>query len=345
LIFPIFTILKKIAANLPKRPQMFLKGWIANKSGFSQFLILVLVSFVCLSILLSLSQVILALMGYHVLNNPDFFTDYTNAGNMPAIKFVQIVYSFSAFLIPPFIFAYMLGKRPLDYLSLNRKSYLNLALLAILIFLTAMSFINYISELNQHIDIPNFIGGSFSFHIAGKEFYCKGIEQWMKDTESQLGGFTDALLKMPGLKSLAVNMLMLAFLPAMGEELLFRGTIQKLIAEKSGKVHLAVWLTAVIFSAIHMQFYGFIPRMLLGAMLGYLLVWSGNIWYPILGHFTNNGIAVLLTYFSQHGYIDENVENVGAGNSPIVYAIVSLALTALILYLFRLRSLQQKQTG
>ena len=87
---------------------------------------------------------------------------------------------------------------------------------------------------------------------------------------------------------------MVAMIPAIGEELLFRGVLQKQLIKGLGNAHVAIILTAVIFSAFHLQFLGFFSRALLGMLFGYLYYWSKNMWYPILTHFTNNGLALLL---------------------------------------------------
>jgi membrane protease YdiL (CAAX protease family) len=98
---------------------------------------------------------------------------------------------------------------------------------------------------------------------------------------------------------LLLNVLMLAIIPALGEELVFRASLQKILGRWTGNYHLAIWLSAIIFSGIHFQFYGFFPRMFLGALFGYLLVWSGSIWLPILAHFLNNAMATVGAYVLQ----------------------------------------------
>src|SRR5690606_9694418 len=99
--------------------------------------------------------------------------------------------------------------------------------------------------------------------------------------------------------ALAINLLMIAIIPAIGEELLFRGGIQNIFYKWFKNPHIAIWAAAILFSAIHVQFYGFIPRMLLWALFGYLLVWGKSIWYPIIGHFINNGSAVVTAFIYQ----------------------------------------------
>jgi hypothetical protein len=113
---------------------------------------------------------------------------------------------------------------------------------------------------------------------------------------------------------LAFNIFLIALIPAFGEELFFRGAVQGIIQEKMN-VKFAIWITAIVFSAIHMQFYGFLPRMLLGAFFGYLLFWSENLWLPIAAHFTNNAVAIVFYYLKYNGYKLPDIDTVGTGNT------------------------------
>ena len=110
---------------------------------------------------------------------------------------------------------------------------------------------------------------------------------------------------MDGIGDLVVNLIIVALLAAVGEELLFRGSMQNIFLEWTKNKHAAVWITAVLFSALHAQFYGFLPRMLLGVVLGYLYIWSGSLWLSMLFHFLNNGLAVLFSYLIAKGTISE----------------------------------------
>lgn len=104
---------------------------------------------------------------------------------------------------------------------------------------------------------------------------------------------TEALLTMPGGAATGAVLLAVAVLPALCEELAFRGVFQPLFARGAGRLHLGIWLGAAVFSAIHMQFHGFLPRMFIGAGLGYLVVWSGSIWPAVAAHFVNNAGTVI----------------------------------------------------
>ena len=128
------------------------------------------------------------------------------------------------------------------------------------------------------------------------------------------------------------NIFMIALLPALGEELLFRGIVQKIFTQWSKNVHLGVWISAVLFSAMHVQFYGFIPRMMLGALLGYLLVWSGSLWLPIMAHFVNNASAVIFTYLFDKQMMTVNPDKIGT-ESDYTSVLISVLLTGVLLWL------------
>jgi len=154
---------------------------------------------------------------------------------------------------------------------------------------------------------------------------------------------------------LIYNLLLMALLPALSEETLFRGTLQQMMYKGTSSIstsnnspntkqHVAVWVSAILFSAIHFQFYGFVPRMLLGVLFGYLLLWSGSLWLPILAHFTNNAMAVILynIYYMQGKNVDE-IDALGTGDT-LWLGILSIILTALGVYLIR-KLLRLKQEG
>ena len=125
----------------------------------------------------------------------------------------------------------------------------------------------------------------------------------------------------------------MAAIAAISEELIFRRVIQKLIQKHSNNIHLAIWITAFLFSAIHLQFYGFVPRMLLGAVLGYMYFWSGSIWMPIIAHFTNNFIGVTLAFLVATGKVDPTIENTII--EQVSFPVLSVLLSATLLWQMR----------
>lgn len=188
----------------------------------------------------------------------------------------------------------------------------------VLVVVVFMGFNSFIVEWNQSIRLPESM---------------VGFEKMLKGLEEQLGRLTTYLTEFDSTGQLVLAVVVIAVLPAIGEELVFRGIIQREFFKGTNNIHVSIWVSAIIFSAIHLQFYGFVPRMLLGALFGYLYYWSGNLWMPILAHFVNNGFTVIAMYLHQQGSIDVDVET--TESAPLPAVIGSLVFTIILLYLFK----------
>ncbi len=129
------------------------------------------------------------------------------------------------------------------------------------------------------------------------------------------------------------NLLVMALIPALGEELIFRASVQQMLVQWFKKPHVAVIITAVFFSAVHVQFYGFLPRLLLGLLLGYVYFFTGNLWYAILLHFINNAFTVCIYFMAGKGVFNvETLEGQMSGSMAMV--CLSALLFALTFILF-----------
>lgn len=265
----------------------------------------------------------------------DLLSDFSNPSLVQGMKLAQALSAIVAFIVPALVFAYLTHpfsspqaaeifayegrkwRETFSYLKISR--YFNLIFFPVILLLVfaAMPLINWTGELNSHFSLPDFLSG---------------IETSMKASEERLKELTEAFLRMNGIGDLLLNLLVIALLAAVGEELLFRGAMQNVLAEWTKNIHISVLLTAILFSALHFQFYGFLPRMLLGILLGYLYVWSGSLWLPVLFHFFNNGFAVLFTFLIQQGVISENAETIGAGEGEMILVGTSAALSATLMY-------------
>ena len=162
--------------------------------------------------------------------------------------------------------------------------------------------------------------------------FLQKVETWMRNSEDAATKLTEAFLSTTSWGGFIVNLVMIAGLAAIGEELIFRGLLVRLFREWTKNIHLAVIIPAAFFSALHLQFYGFFGRMMLGILLGYLFVWSRSLWVPILVHFFNNAMAVILSFLFKRGVITTDMESFGeSGNAVIISA--SFILTALVMFL------------
>lgn len=230
--------------------------------------------------------------------------------NMHNLKIMQLIQSVGMFVVPPLALAFLWSEKPLHYLQLTTKLKLSSILLVVVLMGVAIPFINLITSLNQQIALPDFLAP---------------VEAWMKNSEEQAAVLTEKMLNIHSFNELLFNIFLIAMIPALGEELFFRGTIQKILTQWRSAIW-GIWIAAFVFSAIHLQFYGFFPRMLLGAFFGYLLVWSGSLWLPIIAHFTNNAIAVIFYYLKYNGYQVVDIDVIGSGET-LWLGVVSGVLT------------------
>jgi uncharacterized protein len=289
--------------------------------NFSVFLrILTFVAIIISTLILVLIfGVVLAvpIFGQDVMKNIALMETSTDPNIIAMAKYFQVVSQFGIFLVPTIFFAYLDGRNIGTYLKVNHLPDWKTILLAVLSILALVPLINFIGDINQQMSFPSFM---------------QDIEKWMRDSEDSAAKLTATFLKVSTIDGLLINVVMMALIPAIGEEFLFRGILQKLFRQWTKNTHFAVIFSAFIFSAIHMQFYGFVPRFLLGIFLGYSFVWSGSLWLPILIHFINNFAAVIFSYFYGSGMTDNFIETVGTGDSALPWIIVSTIISSVLIY-------------
>lgn len=223
--------------------------------------------------------------------------------------------TFFGLIVAPALFLIRQGKQISDFFS--KEVYLLPVLITAFIVLVFMVVNSVFIEWNSNVDFPQF----------ADEF-----ENWARDREQEAGDLTAFLTQFGSTGQLILALIVIAVLPAVGEEIVFRGLIQNELIRGTGNIHVSIWFAAFLFSAIHMQFFGFIPRMLLGAIFGYLYYWSGNLLIPIIAHFVNNGVSVIALYFHQQGTLNFDLESPEA--APMSMVILSAALTVGLLYYF-----------
>ncbi|MEO5909817.1 MAG: CPBP family intramembrane glutamic endopeptidase [Pelobium sp.] len=244
------------------------------------------------------------------------------------LRYVQISSSIGMFIAGPIAFAYLNEVKPKSYYYFDQPVHIYLLILVVAIMFFSNPLLEYITVLNQKMSLPDAL---------------KSVEIWMKNSEKQAAELTKKLLAMKGLGDLTINLVMIAIIPAIGEELFFRGGIQNILGQWFKNHHAAIWVTAIIFSSIHMQFYGFFPRMFLGALFGYLLVYGKNIWLAILGHFLNNGTAVVMAYIMQKQGKSLDELDQGTTFEWMGYTISTIFTVALLILFFKKAKEKQLQ--
>ncbi|TDG37414.1 CPBP family intramembrane metalloprotease [Pedobacter changchengzhani] len=280
---------------------------------FYQLLLLLAYAFVGLLVFSAIAVLIIVIIyGTSILSNFGLITSGDPQYNF-ALKIFQMASSIGIFIVPPIFLAITQKQNPSTLFGLLKPKYMPL-LLVFIIMMVSMPFMEWSVTINQKMVLPEFL---------------RGVEQWMKAKEAEAMKMTIQLLTVRNNWDFVINLTMIAVLPAIGEELFFRGGLQRIAYKTFGNPHVAIWITAIVFSAIHVQFYGFLPRMLLGAGFGYLYYYSGNLWYAILGHFINNGYAVCAALYMQMHNIPLNKADDPIGfpwYGYLISAIITIAL-------------------
>jgi len=187
-----------------------------------------------------------------------------------------------------------------------------LVVAAIVIFFMGLNSV--FIEWNANLELPEALSG---------------FEQWARALEDAADRLTQFMTAFSSPGQFVVAMLVVAVFAGFAEELVFRGMLQPLFHRASGNIHVAIWLSAVLFSALHMQFFGFVPRVLLGVLFGYLYAWSGNLLVPMVAHFVNNGFSLLMIYLNKTQVLGMDLESTQAAPWPAV--VVSTMITILLL--------------
>lgn len=242
----------------------------------------------------------------------------TTPANWYELMLVQGLNHLGTFLLPALAYWYTIERR--TWAQFNQRSLPAVQGIG-LVTLLVISFIPFdslIIEWNQNLHLPATLAP---------------VEEWMRSKEKELEAITKFLTTFTTTGQLLIALLVVAVIPAIGEEIVFRGILQRNFSIWTRNAHLGIWLSAALFSAIHVQFLGFFPRMLLGALFGYLYLWSGNIWVPILAHFVNNGFTVLMVFLHQRKLTTVDIDS--AESVPILGALVSGVITVGLLTYFR----------
>ncbi|MBQ3656779.1 MAG: CPBP family intramembrane metalloprotease [Bacteroidales bacterium] len=255
-------------------------------------------------IIIALTAVFVAVTFGTVFASLFFGTAKIADHHIDTVLFLQAFVSVGLFVVPPLVYARCFG----EDLTMKNKPKLLSVVLCVAIMMFSMPFCSYLEELNLNMRLPSAFAG---------------LENWMRIQENNAKELTDMILSHREPIYILLNVLVIGMIPALGEELFFRGVIQDSLLLKTSKIRgwICVLITGAIFSAIHLQFFGFLPRFFLGAVLGFMLLITKSIWTSILCHFCNNTFAVLTAgYFSNESMND--VPQVFEYKSVIIISVV-----------------------
>ena len=213
----------------------------------------------------------------------------------------------------PVIFAVLIVREPAGYIKLTFRFHWVLLLVVLAVMFFSNPAIEFLSNLNQKMVLPPWL-------------------KWMRDREDSAQKLMDVMLQMKTVWGLLFDVVLIGLVPAIIEEFMFRGVLQTIFVRWTKNVHAAVWITAILFSAFHMEFFGFLPRLLLGALFGYFVAWSGSIWPAVWAHFLNNATDVIVTYLYQHKHIQANPDDQHLFSTLGYLISFALMLNLLLLY-------------
>lgn len=297
------------------------RGFLINIGGGGRLFFLIFNAFVGILLAALLSSIISKAMGY---------TSMPEAGeSLPFLKISQTLVTLCIFALPAFVTVLLFYNNPITFLRIGYSPNIKLSLLIVALIIVIQPLINLLGHYNQQLTLPTALAP---------------IEQWMQTREADANKVIEMFIADRTAVGIATNILIIAVLAGISEELFFRGAMQQFFFRIISSNHWTVWITAFIFSSIHFQFYGFIPRLLLGALLGYLFVWYGNLWFPIIAHITHNAVNVIIMEASYGTSTYENLQKIDITNYWWLFAISSLLSVLVLIILYKKRKLVLEKT-
>lgn len=296
-----------------------MRGLLQNKSAGSQLLLLIsvaLVSFFLFGMIGTLALSLITGISLGELGDPSKW-DYTKPGFLTFIRGMQFVQFISLFLIPTIICTWLFSNNFKNYLGLKRPSNRTYYIVGIGIMVIAIPLVNWLGALNQNFQFPD-----------------EWVE-WMRRSEDEASKTVKALLSKQTIPDLLINIVCIAGLAAVGEELFFRGMVQRLLIKMFKNHWAGIIVAAFLFAAMHMQFYGFLPRFMLGIVLGMTYWYSGSLWTAIAAHFVYDALLIILVYFNPSMLEDDAV---AATTSLAIAGSISFVLVAVLLEWMRKKS-------
>jgi uncharacterized protein len=225
-----------------------------------------------------------------------------------ATKLVQAVSTVVFFLVPSLVFAYLSDRKPLQYAGFKQPAPWIYYLIGILVILACFPMVSWLGDINDRIHLPQ----------AMQE-----TEKMLRNVEAKQNDYLRKILIMESPVDLVNMLVVLALLPAVAEELFFRGILQRIFIQMTRRPWIGIIITSILFSALHGQFLGFLPRMVLGIVLGALYWYSGSLYPGMVAHFLNNAVQIILVYLSPE-FLDKDIRfgaGIIAGSTLVVIAL------------------------
>lgn len=281
-------------------------------------------------ILIVLTGSLIASVISMLIADPVFGIDISSAAevysNVSFMRALQIIQSLLVFILPSALSIYLLYPNNKDVIPGKGRFTIVFFIIAGAIIIFSQRFISWTGWLNHQFQLPT---------------NMQSLTDWINTKEQEALTITEVMLQISNWPQLLITIFVIAILPAIGEEWLFRGLIQRELSNAFRNVHVAIFATAIIFSAIHVQFLTFLPRFVLGLILGYLMVYSKNIWMPITAHFVNNFSAVVIYRYYALNNMEQQALEMPAENPFGIGVIISAII--MIVLIITTRILGRKQ--
>ena len=253
-----------------------------------------------------------------------FISRSTNLSELHMLRIAQISSQLFTFVFPPLLYACIVKEKPIKSLGFNRIPLWSLV--GILMMFAILPLNNVFAQWNANLTLPESMAS---------------LEKIMMELQENANVIIEKMLNVNNISGLIINLIMIAALAAIGEELLFRSILQSSLIRVCKNAHIGIFITSAIFSFIHFEFYGFVPRLILGMLLGYMFYFSGSIWIPMLMHFLNNGTVVLIYFLNNKGITNIDVDTFGQTSIPVL--IVSIVVM-IVLFLFSIKYSDKERT-
>jgi membrane protease YdiL (CAAX protease family) len=294
-----------------------MQSYLKTRSAWSQFFIFLSLVFSGLLIFVAMLGTFLAtkITGLGLFEVSDIANWNTADPRYALFLRVMLVVQFiGLFLAPVLVFAYLSDPYPGRYLGMRRTT-LPFVIAGILVLVVALPLVEYLGALNQKIRFP------------------AAVEGWMKASEKEAQQQIGLLLHQRSVSNLVLNIVMIAGFAGIGEELFFRGVLQRLFIWGFKNVWVGILLAAFLFSALHLQFYGFFPRFLLGILLGVIYWYSGSIWPAIAAHFFYDALLIVLAYFNPQMITEEQSSLIAPASQGVLALLSAVFIAALVFYM------------
>ena len=251
-----------------------------------------------------------------VINSVIFSVIVSLRGESTSVmRVLSVIQDIFVFIVPAIATAIIVTRLPARFLAIDNRPRLLHIVLAAVSLVGIMPLLNVVTIWNEGLSLPEGLAG---------------VEEWMRNAEQVARGSIDLLFGGNTVGSLIVTLLIVAVMAGFSEELFYRGALQRLLSTGGLNIHVAIWLAAIIFSGMHLQFYGFFPRLMLGAFFGYILYWTQCLWIPVIIHILNNALYIINVYNAgQMGNADAATDV----QIPVSATIGAAAAAAVALYL------------